>query len=153
MSKDEIINLIKKHVEPLELTVKKAKPKLGEGSGILVTSDFGTKKVMIRSSKDYAIQNNLTEAYLFSGWSTADKDELEEYDAYIFSVQDEDNVTFFIFNKEEMNDILKNKNTDKNKRYHFYLAKDRNGIYLDHRDGGIQLGHFVDAWHLLKEEK
>lgn len=39
---------------------------------------------MIRSSKDYAIQNNLTEAYLFSGWSTADKDELEEYDAYIF---------------------------------------------------------------------
>lgn len=58
-----------------------------------------------------------------SGWFVVSSDEINMYDDFIFIVFDTHNKShYFIFNHDEMLDVLKSKNLDNNDRYHFYLS-------------------------------
>ncbi|WP_436868022.1 hypothetical protein [Mammaliicoccus sciuri] len=157
ITKKEMISQVKKILEPkLEpkgYFVRKAIPKNGEGSGILLESKdkLNNKKIMLRQSKDYARQYNFEDEFKFSGWFTSSDSELSKYDGYIFIVYKDSVPTYFIFNKNEMKDVLSNKRKDSTGRYHFYLAEDYKGQYFDHREGGLLLTNNVDAWRMFEE--
>lgn len=133
--------------------VRKAIPKNDEGSGIIVENQDKSKfsKIMIKRSKDYAETSNIADEFDFSGWFTSNDLELGEYDGYIFIVYKETVPTYFVFNKEDMNFILDQKTQDSHGRYHFYLAKDKNDQYFDHREGGLLLTGNVNAWKKIEE--
>ncbi|HDK5676958.1 TPA: hypothetical protein PTC03_002381, partial [Staphylococcus pseudintermedius] len=133
--------------------VRKAIPKNGEGSGIIVENQDKSKvsKIMVKRSKDYAEISNIADEFVFSGWFTSNDSELGEYDGYIFIVYKENVPTYFVFDKKDMNSILDQKIQDSHGRYHFYLAKDKNGQYFDHREGELLLTGNVNSWKKIEE--
>lgn len=156
MDKNEMIIQVKKKLEPIlkpkGYSIRKAIRKNGEGSGILLESKdkLNNKKIMLRKSKDYARQYNFEDEFKFSGWFTTRDSEMSEYDGYIFIVYKDSIPTYFIFNKNEMENVLKYKRKDSKDRYHFYLAEDMHGKYSDHREGGLLLDNNVDAWGIIE---
>ncbi|MBE9430335.1 hypothetical protein ACOAKC_12750 [Hathewaya histolytica] len=156
ISKNEMISNIKGVLTPRLETkgfiVRKAIPKNGEGSGIIIENeDIGNKKkIMIKKSKDYSKQYNLDDEFKFSGWFTSSESELNEYHGYIFAVYKDSVPTYFVFDREDMKSILNSKTVDSKGKYHFYLAEDKNGQYFDHRDGGLLLTGNVEAWEKIK---
>ena len=156
ISKNEMISNIKRVLTPKLETkgfiLRKAIPKNGEGSGIIIENeDTGNKKkIMIKKSKDYSKQYNLDGEFKFSGWFTSSESELNEYHGYIFAVYKDSVPTYFIFDREDMKSILNYKIVDSKGKYHFYLAEDKNGQYFDHRDGGLLLTGNVEAWEKIE---
>ena len=157
ISKNEAISQVKQILDPIlkskDFFVRKAILKNGEGSGILLESNdkLKNKKIMLKKSKDYAKQYNFDDMFKFSGWFTASDSELNEYDGYIFVVYKNSIPTYFVFNRSEMKQVLEHKKKDSAGKYHFYLAEDDQGLYFDHRDGGLHLTGNVDAWHFIEE--
>ncbi|WP_426366703.1 hypothetical protein [Mammaliicoccus lentus] len=157
IGKNEMISHVKEILEPIlepkDYFVRKAIPKNGEGSGILLESKdkLNNKKIMLKKSKDYAKQYNFDDEFKFSGWFTSSGSELNEYDGYIFIVYKDSVPTYFIFNKNEMKYVLEQKIEDSTGKYHFYLAEDKRGQYFDHREGGLLLTGNVNAWGMIEE--
>ncbi|MBW0768702.1 hypothetical protein [Mammaliicoccus lentus] len=157
IGKNEMISHVKEILEPIlepkGYFVRKAIPKNGEGSGILLESKgkLNNKKIMLKKSKDYAKQYNFDDEFKFSGWFTSSGPELSEYDGYIFIVYKDSVPTYFIFNKNEMKYVLEQKIEDSTGKYHFYLAEDKRGQYFDHREGGLLLTGNVNAWGMIEE--
>lgn len=156
ISKNEMIAHIKKVVsldlEAKGFFIRKAIPKNGEGSGIIIENEDknNQKKIMVKKSKDYSAQYKIDDEFNFSGWFTSSDSELREYDGYIFTVYKDSVPTYFVFDKNDMKVILKQKNQDSKGNYHFYLAEDKNGQYFDHRDGGLLLSGNVNAWDKIE---
>ncbi|OFK31642.1 hypothetical protein HMPREF2821_08340 [Staphylococcus sp. HMSC065C10] len=157
LNKNQLVQQVKNVIESKLLDdtyeVKKAIPKNGEGSGLFLNNKNNpdnSKKVMLKQSKDYSKQYNFIDEYKYSGWFVVSNDEINMYDAFIFVVFDtHNNSHYFIFDHEEMLDVLKSKNLDNNGRYHFYLAEDHNSQYFDHREGGLLLPHHVNQWSYI----
>lgn len=149
-----VIEIINEKLDVENYILKKATPKNGEGNGIFMKSKINKsmdKRIMMRKSKDYSDTYTNVNDYAFSGWFTVEKSELKEYDAHVFMVYYDSSVTYFVFNKEEIEEILKSKNVDSYDRYHFYLAQDNFGDYIDHRDNKIDLNKYVNAWENIEQ--
>ncbi|HHA7017472.1 TPA: hypothetical protein ACONOZ_002661 [Staphylococcus aureus] len=157
ISKNEMIadirDILASRLNAKNVFARKAIPKNGEGSGIIIENeDTGDKKkILVKKSKDYSEEANIDDKFEFSGWFTSIESELREYDGYIFVVYKHSLPTYFVFDKQDMKSILESKTRDSNNKYHFYLAEDKNGQYFDHRDNQMSLTQNVDAWKKIEE--
>ncbi|QQO92604.1 hypothetical protein CPT_Machias_228 [Staphylococcus phage Machias] len=155
ISKNKMIADIRKilslDLEEKGFFIRKAIPKNGEGSGIIIEDEDKAikKKIMVKKSKDYSGQYNFQNEYNFSGWFTLNSSEINEYNDYIFTVYKDAVPTYFVFDKDDMKVILNQKTFDSKGNYHFYLAEDKKGQYFDHRDGEIILSGNVNAWEKI----
>ncbi|MGK0555221.1 hypothetical protein [Macrococcus capreoli] len=146
-NKNEVIEEIKQQASKHNIKIRKAS--MAEGAGVIV--EGSGKKVMLRRSRDYAIANHLQDEFNFSGWSTVTDEEMSGFDAYIFAVHQHNDIHFFIFDDEQMKAVKNKKDKDSQGRYHFYIAKTREGKYVDHReDTVIPLDNFHNNWEVLK---
>lgn len=150
--KDDIVRFIKLETQKYNIDTYKATR--DEGGGVVFKNKKTDKKKvsMLRRSRNYVYDNpQKFSDYIFRSWHTMDADMIEKYDLFIFSIEGTHNepVNFFIFSKEEMKDILKQKTADTNERYHFYFIKDKNGEILEDRDQKIKVGSYFNKWDKL----
>lgn len=142
-SKDEIIEELKNELSTWNMIVSKRKTK--EGGGLLIHNSHNIPlKVYFSSSRDYAKQNNI----VFRGWHTISQEKINEFDKFIFIIQKNEELNYFVFSQSEMKNLISQKTKDSKGIYHFYFAERSNGETIDLRDN-IVLGNNKNNWKIL----
>ena len=138
--KNDIIRFIRLKMSEFDLDTLKASR--DEGGGVIFKNkETSQQKVsMLRRSRNYVYDNpKKFSDYIFRSWHTMDANLVDNYDLFIFSVEGTitEVVNFFIFSKEEMIDMLKMKNVDKN------------GPILEDRDHEINVKKYFNNWNII----
>lgn len=149
-NKNGLINELKNKVASLGIEITKAS--LAEGGGVITKyRDNESKKAMLRRSKNY-----VEKGFDWRGWHTIKSSDIKSFDSFIFSIENEGKLHFFIFSKQEFKKVLALKTTDSNDIYHFYLNKSTNneGVSLvtdDREDSVIDMKEYYQNWNALKK--
>lgn len=142
-SKDEVIEELTNELSTWNMVVNKRN--LKEGGGLLIYNSHNTPiTVYFSISKNYATANNV----VFSGWHTISEEKIEEFNSFIFIVQKEDDLNYFVFSQNEMKNLIGLKTKDNKDVYHFYFAERSNGQTIDLRDN-IVLKNNKNNWEIL----
>jgi len=152
--KNDIIRFIRLEMSGSNFDTLKASRE--EGGGVIFKNkETGQQKVsMLRRSRNYVYDNPIKFSdYVFRSWHTMDASLVDKYDLFIFSVEGTitEPVNFFIFSKEEIENILEMKHVDKNDKYHFYFIKNKNGQILEDRDCEINVKKYFNDWNIKRD--
>lgn len=144
-NKNTLIKELKNEMDSLGIEVNKAS--ISDGGGVITKyGDNDSRKVMLRRSRNYSAKG-----YEWRGWHTIKAADVDLFDGFILSIENEGRLHFFIFSKKDFNTVLKQKQTDSNGIYHFYLNKEQDGKTTDDReDDIINMDKYYNNWEALK---
>lgn len=145
-NKDALIKEVKHTVKSLSIDVQKAS--IADGGGVITKYENNEpKKVMLRRSRNYA-----AEGYEWRGWHTIKLDDIDVFDGFILSIENNGKLDFFVFSKNDFMKVLKQKQTDTNDIYHFYFNKTEAGTITDDRENEIiNMQDYYSNWGALQE--
>jgi len=149
-TKDDVIGVIKEQLSKYNITVRKASN--SEGGGIFLTYPNGLEKhVMLKLSRDYVPTNSKKFAqFKWRSWHRIVHEDTPSFDDYIFSIEHDEKVDFFIMNQDSYMNLTKEKVTDKNSNYYFYFVEDQLGNVYEDRDDLNDMKPYYNNWDNFK---
>lgn len=104
------------------------------------------EKIMIKASKSFREKEGYP-----SGWFTVHQDQLNQYDLYFLVVKDfKGELHALIMTQADMDDWIRNKSTDSNGNYHFYVNLIE-GKWIDDREGEYDCSRFYNNWNVVEK--
>jgi len=122
-----------------------------EGSGI-VASKPGIKQFNIKISYSKSYFENVTEDVICAGWHTLIEKEIDnkKFSFFIFVVADADNeFHYFIFRREEIPVVFKEKAYDAQKKIHFYFRVKASGEPVEQRETELDMSSHYNNWTIF----
>lgn len=122
--------------------------KRSEGSGLFIINQENGHRLhaLLRNSGDYR-----SNGFKFSSFISLNKSDVDRFDVLIFSIFDRNKkVHWFIFTKQQFQQLLKQKKPQKNGMISMYLNQKNDGEYVDFREKKpIDISYAVDQWSVL----
>ena len=122
-----------------------------EGSGV-VASKPGVKQFNIKISYSKSYFENVTEDVICAGWHTLIEKEIDnkKFSFFIFVVADAENkFHYFIFRREEIPVVFKDKAYDAQKKIHFYFRVKANGDPVEQRETELDMSSHYNNWNIF----
>lgn len=149
-TKDDVITEIKQKLSKYKITVRKGSNI--EGGGLFLIDEEGVQRhVLLKLSRDYVPTNpKKFEEFKWRGWHRVVHENIPTFDDYIFSIEHDGKLDFFIIDQEEYVKLTKEKVTDKNSNYYFYFVEDKKGNIYEDRDEVNDMSPFFNNWENFK---
>ncbi len=145
-TKDDVIRRIREELSKYKITVRKGSNL--EGGGLFLKySDETEKHVLLKLSRNY-VPTNLTkfEQFKWRGWHRVVHEDVPSFEHYIFSIEHNGEIDFFIMNQEQYISLTKGKTKDANSNYYFYFVEDLNGNIYEDRDEINDMRLYFNNW-------
>lgn len=149
-TKDDVVRIIQEELSKYKITVRKGANI--EGGGLFLKYPDGREKhVLLKLSRDYVPTNSKKfEQFKWRGWHRVrDEEGASIFDDYIFSIEHNGDIDFFIMNQEQYISLTEGKVKDTNSNYYFYFVEDFNGNIYEDRDEVNDMKLYFNNWKNL----
>lgn len=149
-TKDDVINEIKEKLSRYNITIRKGSN--AEGGGLFLTNEKGEqRRALLKLSRDYVPTNpKKFEGFQWRGWHRVSRESASVFDYYIFSIEHDGELDFFIIDQKHYIELTKDKMTDKNDNYYFYFVEDQRGNIYEDRDEVNDMRPYFNNWEKFK---
>lgn len=128
--------------ESTGFTMRKAKR--SEGGGLILSKGEKELKVKLTVSKNFASEKEKLD-YKWRSWHTLSENELDLFDFYIFAIKpDDEDPNYFVFSKQQLNDVCNKKEIDSSGRYHFYFVQTLDHKTYEDRDDNLPMTKYFN---------
>lgn len=154
LSKNQVIHELSEHCQPQNIIVKKRSN--SEGGGLSLTYPNGDVcTALLKMSRNYVIDNpeRFAKKYIWRGWHRVNisDESFSTFDFFIFSIENGEELNFFILTNNIFKQLLNGKDKDKNGNYYFYFVKTLDGKILEDREKGVNMQPFLNNWSILNK--
>lgn len=145
-TKDDVISVIQDQLLKYDISVRKGSNV--EGGGLFLTFPNGTRKhALLKLSRDYVPTNpRKFSQFKWRGWHRVVHEDTLTFDDYIFSIEHDGELDFFIMDQKQYLELTKGKAIDKNSNYYFYFVEDQQGNIYEDRDDINNMKPYFNNW-------